>query len=181
MNLSTVTSFLIGGILLISILRLDASVHTRSDRSTLDLMAKTNTETIADVISYDLRNAGYRVGGNVFTTISPHALTFFGDINFDGVTDRVTWIYKTNRDVNSTQNPDDHYLYRIVNNDTSDFSMATTNFTLTYYNADGHITNDPEHVTGVKVELICQSPAPSNGDYPESAWEKTIYPINLNL
>jgi len=181
MNLGTVTSFLIGGILLLSILRLDASVHSRSDRSTLDLMAKTNTETIADVISYDLRNAGYRVGGNVFSTIESQTLTFYGDINFDGVTDEVTWMYKSNDDVNSTQNPNDHYLYRIVNSDTLDFSMVATHFALSYFDADGHITNNPEHVTGIKVELVCQSPQASDDDYPASAWEKTIYPINLNL
>ena len=181
MNLGTVISFMIGGMLLISILRLDASVHSRSDMSTLDMMAKTNTETIADVISYDLRNAGFRVGGNAFAGLSPTTVTLFGDIDFDGTTDQVSWIYTSGIQDTTTRNPNDRYLYRIVNGDTLDFSMVATHFQLTYYNSAGNITANPSQVTGIKVEIGCQSPEPSDDFYPMSSWEKTIYPINLNL
>lgn len=181
MNLGSVISFMIGGILLISILRLDASVHNRSDVATLDMMAKTNTETIADVISYDLRNAGYRVGGNVFANLSPTSVTLYGDIDFDGVTDQVTWKYLANQSDTSTENPNDRSLYRILNGDTLDFSMVVSNFQLTYYNQANNPTVNPNQVRGVKVQIACESPQQSGDDYPKSFWEKTIYPINLNL
>jgi len=181
MNIGSVISFMIGGILLISILRLDASVHSRSDASTLDMMAKTNTETIADVISYDLRNTGFRVGGNAFAGLSSTSMTLFGDLDFDGNTDQVTWVYQSGQSDSSTVNPDDKYLYRIVNGDTLDFSMVVTNFNLSFFNSAGNTTANPSQVTGVHVQVACQSAEPSEDHYPEACWEKTVYPINLNL
>ncbi len=179
MNIGIVTSFIIGGLLLLSILQLNTRVLENSSQSTLNLMAKNNVETVSEILSHDLRKVGYGTSGGAISTANTQRFAFVADIDNDGAIDNLIWEYDTTAAIAETENPHDHPLYRIVNSDTSVLKTATTSFTFTYYDSLDAVTTTPGDVRHLKIEVACESPAPYGNDYPESTWERRFSPVNL--
>jgi len=178
MNLGMVTSFIVGGILLLSILQLDARVLNNTHNSTFDIVAKNNMVGLSSVISFDMRKVGYGTSDEAFLTAASNELSFQGDIDNDGTVDTVTWTYDTTAAVSGTKNPGDYELTRTVNGSSMDMSAVITGLTWTYFDSTGNETHVLSYIQSLKVELICQSPEMVNGDYTQSAWERSFYPVN---
>jgi len=179
MDAGKVTSFIIGGFLLLSVMKLNTAVMSNSAQSTMDLTAKTNVETLSEIISFDLRKIGYNNTGISVYAASSVRLSFVGDLDNDGTVDSVIWQADTSVSLPATENPADFPVYRIVNGDTTSFFTSTTVFELSYYDSKGSLAAGHSDIRGVQVEMTCESPESVGAEYIQSSWEKRFYPRNI--
>lgn len=179
MNVGIVTSFIIGGLLLLSVFTLNNTVMQHSAQSTMELSAQTHVETLSEVMSYDIRKMGYRTTGVAVQTATPLQLAFLSDLDNDGTVESVSWIADTTAHIPATHNPDDFLIYRIVNSDTTDFATATTGFEFTYYDSTGAQTAGLTDIKSVQVVLRCESPEPLSNEYVRASWQQRFSPRNL--
>lgn len=178
MNLGMVTSTVIGGILLLGILALNTRMNQESDYTVMNQITKSNLNAVTDYIEYDFRKVGYNAPEPEVATAQPTEFTFEADVDDDGVVDQITWRYTSN-DVTSTRNPDDKVVQRIKNGDVTDITLGVTDFDLTYYDGSNSETTTPSQVKSIEVYLEVQSPAPVDGEYVISSWQKRFVPWNL--
>lgn len=178
MNIGIVTSTVISGILLISILALNSRVSQKSDYTVMNQITKSNLNSVTDFIEYDVKKVGYSAAEPEVQTANATNFTFHADIDDDGVVDQVTWRL-TNNDVTSTANPNDKVLERIKNGNVTDITLGVTDFDLTYFTKDNSQTTTASEVESIQVFLEVQSPAPVDEEYVTTSWQKRFFPWNL--
>ncbi|MCF7802909.1 MAG: hypothetical protein K9N46_07505 [Candidatus Marinimicrobia bacterium] len=182
MNLNLIASFVIGGLILLSILDVNNNIREQGVVSAADYQVKTHTSTVAEVLSEDIRKVGYLYDGNSpVETITATSITFHADVTGDDSSDTIKWIFDTSRPDMATSNPSDTVLHRIVNADSTDFSGGVNGFALTFYDSLGVQTTNPATVKKIRIVLTCESLMPMDGTrYARSGWQKTFRPINLD-
>ncbi len=175
MNLGLITSFIVGGMLLLSMVALSSRISQNSGNTTLDFVAKSNVSTVSEILQADMRRLGFGVSGTAITSMSATQITFQSTFNTDS-TVTITWAYFPTDSVMTTENPDDRPLRRTVNGVVTDIPMVVTNFTLAYTDAAGNATATPANVRNIRVSITCES-AFSYGDYYGLGyWEGIITP-----
>lgn len=179
MNPGIVTSIIVGGLLMTSMLALSSRITQNSGNTTLDLVAKSNVTTVADIIQSDIRRAGFGVAGVPIVTMNDSTLTIQTTFNTDS-TLTITWQYFGNTPVPATEHPDDRLLRRTVNGVVTDIPMVVTDFSFQYVDAVGAVTAVPANVRRIRVRITCGSPVPYGDYYGISHWEGTISPRALN-
>jgi type II secretory pathway component PulJ len=171
-----VTSTVIGGLLLLMALRLNAQAIETNAIYQGNLNLKEGLVALVDVVEYDFRKIGYC---RDFTKINPpniaivsadsNRIKFLTDIPAnpndvgDGIVDTVFY-YLGNVAVNPN-NPRERQLYRIVNGQASTgWNLGVTRFALTYFNALGDTipfpVTDPKLIYTLEVNLSLETPAP---------------------
>lgn len=184
MNTGIVTSFIIGGLLMVSIVALNERVLSDSNQTALNQIVKDRIENISQTVSNDFRKMGYNVKGGVITTASKYDISFQSDLNDDDVVHTITWQYDYNQDVPETKNPNDHPLYRIVDGVKHLVGGSITSFSLSYILKNGQETTNPGNlgdIRRIKVNMVCESPEPYENMYQGAAWQKTFVPANLQF
>ncbi len=184
MSFSTISSFIIGGLLLLSILALNNRVMQESGDTTFDMMSKQNIENISQIFTLDMQNLGYRAADSAITEATEHSITFKYDIDGDGTLDVVRWDYDESIKDQQTTNPDDHPLYRIVNGVQTTLHACITSFKLSYILTDGTETFNPSqlgHIRNIRINIIAESPEKYNDYYSKSSWQKLFTPANLQF
>jgi hypothetical protein len=199
MNVGIVTSFIVGGLLLLSILTLNVRMSEFANNSTVDMIAKNRVETISELISNDLKKIGQDLPGSVkpFVTMDSDRIkfradTFFGD---NRPFSMITWDFKTNQGYSKSKNPNDFLLSRDDNipgnpgNNKDEFPV--TFFKISYLDKNGDpvlgLPANQSLISRIHVEIICESEEPvgtdSNGNdiYSSVMWSKTFYPENLQF
>ncbi len=184
MNTGIITSFIIGGLLMISIVALNERVTMDSNQTAINQIVKNRIDNVSQVIDNDFREMGYGVNGTIITYASPEEVSFQEDLNNDGIIHNVTWLYDVSQGVSQTVNPNDHPLYRIVDGVKHMVSASVTSFSLSYIMKNGDQTASPgnfNEVRKIKVNMVCESPEPYNNIYQGAAWQKTFVPANLQF
>ncbi len=196
MNIGLVTSFIVGGLLLLSVLFFNVSLQNKSQENTL---ATTTNETLNDLvtlISHDINRMGYQVTSSVIKTMDSNKIAFLGDIydNDSMDTTRVTWEWKNNSfgEVSSTPNPNDYYLVRTGptsdGNAAGEIQFPVTYFNVNYRNGQGVATSNEYLVREIEIEIMLESgesySVTSRGDgdrrYYRTVWKRSFFPTNLN-
>lgn len=175
MNLGLITSFIVGGMLLLSMVALSSRISQNSGNTTLDFVAKSNVSTVSEMLQSDLRRIGFGVSGTAITSMSATQITFRTTFNTDS-TLTITWQYFPTDSVTTTENPNDRPLHRIVNGVTTDIPMVVTGFTLAYTDAAGSETAIPANVKNIRVSLTCASAFQYGDYYGLGYWEGIISP-----
>lgn len=178
MNIGLITSFVIGGMMLLAMLTLSSRISENAGNTTLDLMAKSNVSTITEIVQNDFRRIGFGVPGTAITAMSATDITFQSTFNSDS-TLIIRWQYDTNLSVAGTDNPDDHPMFRIVDGESSDISLVITDFNMTYLDASGNVTAVPANVRSIRVSITCASPVAYNEYFGLGHWEGVITPRAL--
>lgn len=178
MNMGLITSFVIGGMMLLAMVALSSRISENAGNTTLDLMAKSNVSTITEIIQNDFRRIGFGVAGTSISAMDSTSITFQSTFNTDS-TLTIRWHYDITDSVPTTDNPDDHPLYRIIDGETTDISLVITEFNLTYLNADGDETAVPADVRSIRVKVTCASPVGYDGYFGLGYWEGVITPRSL--
>ena len=184
MSFSTISSFIIGGLLLLSILALNNRVMNESGDTTYNYMSKKNIDNISQVMTFDMQNLGYGVADSAITEATEYSITFKTDINNDGKTDIVRWDYDTSIADQATNNPNDHPLYRIVNGLQTTLHACITSFKFSYILSNGTETYNPtqlDQIKNIRIQIIAESPEKYNGYYEKSTWQKLFTPANLQF
>ena len=174
-------SFLIGGMLLLSILALNASIMETATMNSLGTNAQENVTVIVSILDYDFRKMGYRVasGTSAITTMTGTTITFLGDVDDNGSVDIVNYYLGPTSEPTSTDNPNDRFLYRNVNGTAIDVALGMTTWNLSYYGADGAVTATPANVRSIRVTFTVQSMIAFDTTYGEARWEGRFSPKNL--
>ena len=163
---------------MLTVLALSIRISQHTGMNTLNLVAKTNLDSVSDIIEFDLRKVGHGAGANPIIAMSDIRLSFRTTFN-TGVTSEVVWHYDTTRTSTVPNNPNTRPLFRIIDGDTTDVGLGVTMFNLSYLDATGAVTADPALVRRIRVQLMCESPAPFGDDFGRAFWESIIVPRGL--
>lgn len=188
MNLSMITSFAVGGLLLLSILTLNNMVMIESSKTTVDISNKVYVDNLREVITNDLNRIGFGFNASV-NSVSENRIVFEADIFGNGMTE-ITWEFEDDNAVNTTSNPNDYVLKRIgpvdVSNSSETMTFRVVDFKITAYkDRNGQeLAADESELKSVRVELIYESPEPlgrGDGKYYRSVWRKHFVPNNIQF
>jgi hypothetical protein len=171
-----ITSTVIGGLLLLMALRLNAQAIETNAVYQNNLNLQTGMVALVDIIESDFRKIGYCKD---FTKISPPNIAIVaadsGSIKFltdipanptdfgDGIVDTL-W-YHTGPAGGNPNNLKERQLYRIVNgNPSTGWNLGVTRFALRYYDALGDTLpfpiTDPKLIYTLEINISLESPAP---------------------
>ena len=139
------------------------------------------------IIEYDLPKAGNLITGDKVFVADSTELKFLYDKDLDGTTDSLIYYLGTTEELSATQNTNDRYLYRKLNNTTSVIGNVT-DFKLTYLDSLGQeisyasLSNQTNRnkIEIFKVYLMKEAAYPNYDSlYPAIEWLREINPNNL--
>lgn len=204
MNIGLVTSYMIGGILMLAILGMNMNLSRSSGELTISHTTGRHVNTISEILSYDVPKIGYDKKGKIsgaITHADSNAITFYANIDDSAGVEEVRWEFTTTP-VGRSENPNDYVLMRRIKHkttgvtvDKTDITLGVTKFHIRYFSDYGMtpanrmstpITgSDLDKIRQIEIVLVCESPQKMNGmwsiegDYIKSAWEKRFSPRNL--
>lgn len=193
MNVGLMTTFVVGGLFMISMLAFNQQLVTGSQEFMLSTISQDYLDEVVTVLSNDFNRIGYNTGIAVpFTTLQTNNIIFQADAydNDSYGATNIRWYFDTSDPVNVTENPNDYYLKRvgpITANTYGTIKFPVTVFKLTYYSADGTPTFDKNSVKKIEVQIISESSdayTVGNGSeefYPKNVWKRIFVPNNINL
>ena len=171
-----ITSTVIGGLLLLIALRLNAQAVETNAIYQNNLNLQQGLVALVDIVENDFRKIGYCKD---FTRISPpniaivsadsNRIKFLTDIPAnptdlgDGIVDTISYFIGTTG--GNPNNPKERPLYRTINGNTSTgWNLGVTRFGLRYYDALGDTLHfpilDPRLIYTLEVNISLESPAP---------------------
>lgn len=188
MGFSTIIDILgamiIGGLLLIILLRLNGTVTehffiTGSDRNLQRSLAET-----AILIEKDFRKMGYCADPykitetlNIVQVADSDFISFYTDVDRDGNLDIMTYFLSDTNALAATVNPRDRILYRQINSSTPLIvSTNMTRFSFEYYDVFGNILTipvvSPSNITHLKISMRVEDPDAYNEQYSNAYWQQ---------
>jgi hypothetical protein len=188
-----VTSFIIGGMLLITLLAFNININTTTQETTLSTINQINIDNIAQVLTIDFKRIGYNdddasntFNNPVFSSSDAQRIEF----RTNESTGSIAWFADTDSPVTSTTNPDDYYLFREENGTvTSYFPVVYFEITYQMYNnvtRTWEEVSDPANAKRFVVEFMLESGEPirqkkiDGAEYHITAWKRTFTPHNIN-
>lgn len=193
MNTGIITSFIIGGILLLAIVAMNVNISRSTSGLTMRGISQQHAKTVGQLLSYDIPKIGsdtLNAISNPITAAESNRLEFKSNIDNNGSIEIVEWFYDTSSPVTSGSNPDDYILYRRVDADQTVLNAGVETFTFTYFDNNRNTLTTPVSNTSliryIKVEFTVSSKeklgtiGAGDGEYIKSPWEKTFSPKNLN-
>lgn len=196
MNLGLVTTFIVGGLMLLSILMFNNSTYNSAVETTSSVITQKKMDDIVEVLHNDLNRIAYDVPTNIypaFITSTSNKVTFRGNIfDNDGSSsfDEVTWYFTSSKDTIST-NPNDFILIRTWNPNpgnpiTEEVSRYSVRyFNMKYFDSDGNVAPSVDKIVQIEVELVVESGEPyainksSYDNYYRSVWKRRIVLSNI--
>ncbi len=185
--LDIIISFIVGGILLLAILSVNANLTDVGIQSSLDYSAQVGAIDLGQVFEYDLYKIGYHASNPKITFADTVKISYKADFENNGTVDTVTYYAGTTSEASTTPNPRDFPLYRQVNN-----LPAVKNYygltwlRFTYYDSTGAALSTPmslsadlQRIKSIRVQVTVQSTFPYDTTYSSAYWERTFFPMNL--
>lgn len=202
MNLGLTTSFIIAGLLLLSILTMNINLSQSSTKLTVRQITNKRANTISQILQKDIPNIAYSASGSISSPIKDagsNYIKFETDIDNDGSVETIEWSF-TNTDASNSQNPDDKVLIRSVDSDQTKFKSGITSFEFTYYDEDrneisysaissllGGGQAERDKIRFIDVSLTVESTEKVGGanstdsEYIKVYWNNQFSPPNLRL
>lgn len=199
MNVGLVTSYIIGGIIMISIILMNISVSKSSNDLTITQMTRTKASEVTKLLSHDLQKMGYNRTTKtdpIIKIANAHKIQFLSNIDnsTNNSIETITWEL-TNNEITATKNPNDVVLRRTVDGDVTDIEVGVVGFNISYFDSYGKPLADTltspvtsptkDNIKQIYVQIKLESPektynrAGGEGRYILSIWEKRFSPPNL--
>ena len=202
MNIGIVTSYVIGGFMLVSILAFNMSLNTTSQETTISTINQEKRNDIVQLLSCDFNGLGY--SDDIFNN-DPIQVSKSDEVEFrtspacvdggDNTSGELVTLYADSDDLaESTTNPNDFYLYREDKNGTLRFLV--THFELKYYrknivSGDWDEVSNPASLMSqreikIRVEAMIESEEPIRINpegihiYHRTAWTREFIPNIMN-
>jgi len=185
-------STIIGGMLLLLVLKLNVFMSESSYSSDTELRLQQNTKTLAEIMNSDFRKIGYRFNQTAILTAQQERFKFVGDLQRPGqagfgIVDTVEYFLEDSTYASGTTNLYDKILVRVLNNaDTLDGpSLGLVKLHFSYLDSLSTPTSILSKIKYIKTEMWVQpEEARSNfitgiKDSVFTYWEFTIYPRNI--
>lgn len=201
MNFGMITSYVIAGFLMLTILAVNQSVSNSNQELTTSLIKNTHTRAVGEVLESDIPKIGYKQKGfiapsDIFLSATNYKLSFRSDLDNDGDIEIITWEFDPDKTPEHAKNPHVNTLIRTVEDestgalDATEIKMGVTDFRILYFNEYGSATPMSHPVNGsdvrqieVKIELQSDfqlsSRPESVSKYMVTKWQKRFSPVNL--
>jgi len=182
-HLNLIGSIIIGGLVLLMMVRFNSSLSETSKEQTLNALTIENSAAIIRLIEFDFNRMGLRVAMNTNPIIQADStrITFLSDIDSNGVVDTLRYFLSDTTAAGFTVNPRDRILYRLVNHQTQrDAALGVTHFRIRYLDSLGYTTTNIAQMRTFEIRLRLESIAPYDQRYSSFYWETRISPPNLD-
>lgn len=178
---------IIGGILLLMILTVNANLTDAAAQSSMDYQAQMSAVNVGQLFEYDFYKIGYHATSPKITYADTAAITFKADLQNNGTVNTVSYSAGTISDATATPNPNDFPLYRQVDGAAAGKSYyGLTWLKFTYYDSSGTqlstpitLTPDLQKIKSIRVQATIQSTFPLDTTFSSAYWERTFFPMNL--
>jgi len=185
--IALIGSFVIGGLVLLSLQGFNQDFSQEMFRDTLDNVAYSNLDNVKRIIEYDFSRIGLGLNDpsqDVLTNVGATDVTFLLDSDGIGAVETMRYYLSTTTDAAAaTTNPNDRVLFRVVNNGAAQtVSAGLTDFRIQYFNSGGVETAAVDQIRTVVVSLTLESDYASftgNGEYPKLVWQERFTPPSL--
>lgn len=176
-------TFLIGGMVLLTIFSMNVEILETSSLNSLGQMAQENVGEIVSIIDYDFKKIGHRVPrtSTALLAVTDTTISFLADIDQDEVIDSVAYRVGSASEASSTDNPDDRYLYRTVNGVEYDVALGITSWELHYFNEDMGSTSAADSIRVIRVTFTVGTMYGYNEQYGSASWSGQFAPKNLGV
>ncbi len=186
-------SFVVAGILLLMGLQLNASANEVTLVYNGNALLQENLTTLVGILERDFRKIGYCKD---WTKIADPSLSiriadsnrirFLTDVNNAGVLDSITYYLGPTSELASTPNPNDRYLYRVVDNGTPfPMNLGVTQFSFLYFDAQNDTipfpVSDPRLVYYMQVSVAIQSAFPYKQQYMNDPSQYEVFWKQIRL
>lgn len=179
--LDVLGSIILGGLLLLTLIRLNANAIENNFVYGSDAVVQRNLVDAAVILENELRKIGYCANIADTTDVSKYIIIadsnrvkFLADLDRNGKYDTVFYYLGTNSEQSATPNPSDRILYRKVNSAAaSPLSYGVTQFSLIYFNALDDTMSFPTNPAAVKsmqVSFRIEDESAYNNNYSSAYW-----------
>lgn len=186
------SSTIIGGMLLLLVLKLNLFMSETSYNSDTELRLQQNTKTLAEIMNSDFRKIGYKYDNTAIITAQKDRFKFIGDLEPPGqpgfgVIDTVEYFLEDSTYSLGTSNQNDIILVRVLNNKDSITgpSLGLVKMQFSYLDSVSAPTADLTKIRYIKTEMWVEPTEARNNfvtgehDSTFTYWEFTIYPRNI--
>ena len=183
MMLDTQGSFIIGGLLMLSLLGLNMNLSSRHHELSSGHISQSTADELITVIQDDFRKIGHRVTGqNHIQRFDSTRIIFLGDLDNDSEVDSVEYMLSDTTAVPQTPNPRDRYLYRMVNGASpKPIALGIVSFRLSGFDELGNATMAPETLRTIEIALEVEATDPVGDAYNRAIRRARVSPVALQL
>lgn len=177
-------SIVIGGILLMILLRLNDAAVQNSFQYNGEVITQRNLVEVVKLIEFDFRKIGFCKDWNNFPdptkallVADSTSIIFLSDVDSDKDMDTVKYILGPTSELTDTPNPNDRILYRIINNGPRMGSnLGVTEFRITYFDPFGAVIPFPilypSEIYTMQIDLTVEDVAAYDQEYNRVFWRQ---------
>jgi hypothetical protein len=177
-------SIVIGGILLMILLRLNDAAVQNSFQYNGEVITQRNLVEVVKLIEHDFRKIGFCKDWSNFPDPTKAILVadstkiiFLSDVDSDKFMDTVKYILGPASELTQTPNPNDRMLYRVINNAPMvGANLGVTEFKLKYFDPFGNIIPlpilNPSKIYTMQIDLTVEDVAAYNQEYNRVFWRQ---------
>lgn len=177
-------STVVGGILMLSLFRINDSVAENTYTGNGELIAQQNLATVVQILEADFRRIGYcadwqkiPVPTQAILQADSTSIRYLTDVDSDGNVDTMHYYLGPTSELTVTPNPRDRYLYRVVNSETPvGVNLGVTQFNLNFFNVLGNPISFPISVPGeiytMQIDITVEDVAAYNEQYSTAFWRQ---------
>lgn len=177
-------SVIIGGVLLITLIKINDSATRNTYGFTGELVVQENLVTTVEVLEYDFRKIGYCEDPFAIPNTKRAILyadstdiTYLTDVNFDGIPDTMRYYLGPTSELSHTPNPDDRMLYQEINGDRAGVNLGITLFKIKYFGALGEELSlprsfPPTGIFSMQIDIRIENTSAYDEEYRYAFWRQ---------
>jgi hypothetical protein len=178
--LTLLGSIVIGGLMLVNFMNYQADLSEHTYSQTLDLVVQETAIEVVEMVERDMCKIGKGVSQPALSIYDKNAISFYADVDDDGVVDMVRYYVSSTSAATATPNPNDRILYRVVNGvNEYEWAAGVTSFQIKFYDVNNDTTTNVFKVRALEVSMSFQSTIPYDNTYASYSWRERITPPNL--
>lgn len=177
-------STIVGGILLMTLFRVNGTAVENNYTGNGELIAQQNLATIVQILETDFRRIGYCADWQKIPDptlsileVDSSMIKYLTDVDADGNVDTVKYYLGPTTELLSTANPRDRFLYRVVNDEKPvGVNLGVTGFKMEFFNTLGSklsfpISN-PGSIYSMQVDITVEDISAYNEQYSTAYWRQ---------
>ena len=188
--IDVIGSTMIGGLLMLILLRLNDTAVANSYQYTGELIIQKNLVEVVKLLEFDLRKIGYCSDwkalpdpAKAILAVDSTSITYLTDLptpansNGDGIVDTLRYYLGTKAELAGTPNPNDRMLYRRVNKSKPlSANLGVTMFKFTYYDVFGKEISfpitQPGEIQTMQIDIAVEDIAAYDEKYQRMFWRQ---------
>jgi hypothetical protein len=176
-------SFVIGGILMLSLLGLNLTISTSHNELAFGHISQSTADELIDIIRNDFRKIGHRVTGqDPVQVFSSARIAFLADLHNNGDIERVEYSLSDTTAVTQTTNPHDRYLYRTIDGSLPEgVALGVVKFNLLGFDDMGDTTTVPEALRTIEIDLAVEATESVSHVYNRAVRRASVSPVALGF